>query len=137
MRRFQILSLLPVAFTIGCSALSDPSTGYQTEVGGVASVGTQDASSMSREDLHAEIERAYLDGELTAEQARKAHTQLDVRGHLTQEQIRIIHRDRLAKRDGYETRKEQLDVLRDIGQTGTSVTSDVNNILDNVRAIFH
>jgi hypothetical protein len=92
---------------------------------------------MGQEELHAAIERAHLDGELTEEEARKAHTQLDVKGHLTQEQIMVINRDRLAKRDAYESRKEQLDVIRDTAQTGTSVTSDVYNVLNNVRAIFH
>ena len=122
---------------VGCSAVTGPqSTGYQTEFGGIASVGRQDASTMSRGELHSAIETAYLDGELTAEQARKAHAQLDVKGHLTTEQIRVINRDRLAKRDAYETRKEELDVLRDTASTATSVTSDVNNVLDNVRAIF-
>lgn len=132
----RAIATAPLIVCVGCSAMMDQSTNYQTEIGGVQQVGSRDVSSMSRGEIHAAIERAYLDGELTAEEARKAHTQLDVRGHLTQEQIHIIHRDRLAKRDAYESRKEQLDVLRDIGQTGTSVTSDVNNVLDNIRAIF-
>lgn len=128
--------LLVCLFTTALASCSGASTGYQTEFGGVQSVGSHDASSMSRGELHASIERAYLDGELTAEEARKAHTQLDVKGHLTQEQIRVIHRDRLAKRDEYETKKEGLDVIRDVGQTGASFTSDINNIINNVGAIF-
>lgn len=128
------LFLAPLLVLVGCSGAS---TGYQTEFGGVQQVGMQDTSSMSRSEMHAAIEHAYLDGELTSEQARKAHTQLDVKGHLTQEQIRVIHRDRLAKRDEYETKKEQLDVIRDYGQTGSSVTSDINNIISNVKGFFH
>ena len=127
--------LVPALICVGCSGASH---GYQTEFGGISSnVGTRDTSNMSRSELHASIERAHLDGELTAAEARKAHMQLDVKGHLTQEQIRVIHRDRLAKRDEYETNKERLDVIRDYGQTGTSVTSDINNIIDNVKSIFH
>lgn len=127
------LLLLPLLTFIGCAGAS---TGYQTEFGGVQQVG-QDTSSMSRTEMHSAIEHAYLDGELTSEQARKAHMQLDVKGHLTQEQIRVIHRDRLAKRDEYETKKESLDVIRDYGQTGTSVTGDINNIITNVKGFFH
>lgn len=118
---------------IGCA---EQSTAYQSEFGGIASAGTKDTSNMSPDELHASIEQARLDGDLTAEQARKAHTQLDVKGHLTREQIMVINRDRLAKRDKYETNKENLDVMRDTLSTGTSVTSDANNILSNIKALF-
>jgi mRNA-degrading endonuclease toxin of MazEF toxin-antitoxin module len=108
----------------------------QAEFGQIASVGTTDVSRMSKAEIHDRIQTAYLDGELTAEQARKAHTQLDVKGHLTAEQIAVINRDRLAKRGEYETNKENLDVLRDMGKTGTSVLSDINNMKNTIGQIF-
>lgn len=127
------LSLILAGSAVGCA---QQSTAYQSEFGSVASVGTTDTSQMSPTELHASIEQARLDGDLTAEQARKAHTQLDVKGHLTREQIMVINRDRLAKRDKYETNKENLDVIRDTLSTGTSVTSDANSILGNIKALF-
>ena len=119
---------------VGCAA---PTTAYQSEFGGFNMPGTMATAGMNREDMHAAIEHAYLDGELTAEQARKAHLQLDVKGHLTQEQMAVINRERLAKRDVYETRKEQLDVIRDTTATGSSVTSDIKDTIDTIRSIFN
>ena len=119
-------------FLSGCSAGST----YKSEFGNVAEVGTTDTSEMSRAEMREAIDRAYLDGELTAEQARKAHTQLDVKGHLTAEQIAVINRDRLAKRHEYESKKESLDVYRDVTQTGSSMISDMNDIKNTIRAIF-
>lgn len=118
---------------VGCGATSN----FAQEFGGVQSVGTTDTASMSNDELRAAIDRAYLDGELTSEQARKAHTQLDVKGHLTAEQIAVINRDRLAKRHEYESKKEGLDVLRDVTQTGSSMTSDVYDIKNTLKALFN
>ncbi len=61
---------------------------------GTGSVGRTDTAGMSKGDIKNAIDRAYLDGELTSEQARKAHIQLDVKGHLTAEQIAFIEKDR-------------------------------------------
>lgn len=117
--------------TTGCAAKSN----YRSEIN-VASVGTTDVSELSEGQMHAKIRKAYLDGELTSEQARKAHTQLDVRGHLTAEQIAMINRDRLEKRHDYESKKEVLDVVRDTAQTGTSVLGDINNAKNILGSIF-
>ena len=110
--------------------------GYENEFSRVALV-TGSAPGMSQEETAAAIDRAYLDGVLTAEQAKKAHIQLDVKGHLTAEEIAVINRNRLAKRDQYETKKEDLDVIRDVAQTGSSVLADINDIKGTFQAIFH
>jgi hypothetical protein len=130
----KIFSLLGLALLTGCYSVN---TAHQSEFGGFKMAGTADVSSMSREQLHSAIEVAYLDGELTSEQARKAHLQLDVKGHLTQEQIAVINRDRLAKRDAYETSKEQLDIVRDVFGTGSSALGDINYMKNTISNIFH
>lgn len=130
----KIFSLLGLAILTGCYSVN---TAHQNEFGGFKMAGTADVSSMSREQLHSAIEVAYLDGELTSEQARKAHLQLDVKGHLTQEQVAVINRDRLAKRDAYETSKEQLDIVRDVFGTGSSAFSDINYMKNTISDIFH
>lgn len=128
--------LLIVIVSTGCSALSpSPNAGYNTEFGGISG-GSARAAKMNDSEVHDAIDRAALEGDLTAEEARTAHLQLDVKGHLTDEQIAVINRDRLAKRDTYETNKESLDVLRDVTQTGSSMTSDVNNTINTIKAIF-
>ena len=118
--------------SVGCTSGST----YRSEFGGIQSVGMTDTSQMSRGEMHSAIEHAYLDGELTAEQARKAHMQLDVKGHLTAEQIAVINRDRLAERHKYETQKETLDVYRDTTRTGSSVLSDIHDMRHTIEAIF-
>jgi hypothetical protein len=130
----KIFSLLGILLLTGCYSVNPA---YQNEFGGFKMPGTTDVSSMSREQMHSAIEVAYLDGELTAEQSRKAHLQLDVKGHLTQEQIAVINRDRLAKRDAYETSKEQLDVVRDVFGTGSSTLGDINYMKNTISDIFH
>lgn len=130
----KILSLFGVVLLTGCYSVN---TAQQSEFGGLKMPGTMDVSSMSRDQIHSVIEVAYLDGELTSEQARKAHLQLDVKGHLTQEQVAVINRDRLAKRDAYETSKEQLDVVRDVFGTGSSALGDVNYMKNTISDIFH
>ncbi len=132
-RSTKIVALVIVGLMMGACAKS---SNYQGEFGQVQSVGTTDVSRMSKAELHDRIQTAYLDGELTAEQARKAHMQLDVKGHLTAEQIAVINRDRLAQRGEYETKKENLDVLRDMGKTGSSVLSDINNMKNTIGDIF-
>ena len=134
-----------LAFTRGCSVLAfvllagcySVGTSHQTEFGGIKMGGAGDVSSMSRGELHASIERAHLQGELTAEQARTAHLQLDVKGHLTSEQVAVISRDRLAKRDAYETSKEQIDIVRDVFGTGSSALNDLSNMKDAIQGIFN
>lgn len=133
MRYSLLLLTLMLSSAIGCGAASN----YPNEFASLQSVGTTDTASMSTDEMRAAIDRAYLDGELSAEQARKAHTQLNVKGHLTAEQIAVINRDRLAKRHEYESKKESLDVLRDITQTGSSMTSDVFDIKNTLRALFN
>lgn len=130
----RIFSLLALALVTGCYSVNPA---YQAEFGGFKMPGTSDVSSMSRDQVHKAIELAYLDGELTAEQARKAHLQLDVKGHLTQEQVAVINRDRLAKRDAYETSKEQLDIVRDVFGTGSSALGDINYMKNTISSIFH
>ena len=53
-----------------------------------------DIDSLPKEDIKQAIDRAYLNGEFTSEEAIKAHIQLDVKGHLTAEQIAVIEKDR-------------------------------------------
>jgi hypothetical protein len=132
MRRSVVLLSIVALASIGCASGSQ----YGSEFGGIASVGTTDTSQMSKLEMKEAIDRAYLDGELTAEQARKAHTQLDVKGHLTAEQIAVINRDRLAERHRYETNKETLDVYRDTTRTGSSMISDLNSIKNTIGSIF-
>ena len=133
MKSVNVVSIFAALMLLsGCAAGSS----YGSEFGQIASVGTTDTSSMSKGQMHSAIERAYLDGELTAEQARKAHTQLDVKGHLTAEQIAVINRDRLASRHKYESKKEQLDIFRDVTQSGSSMVSDVFDIKNTIKAIF-
>ena len=136
MNKVMQRSIAAIAVSLLMSGCAAQSTGYQDEFGGYGTPGAVDTSNMSRDEMHAAIEKAALHGELTAEQARTAHMQLDVKGHLTQEQIQVINRDRLAKRDTYETKKENLDVFRDVFQTGTSITGDINSTIDNIGAIF-
>lgn len=137
---FSKSSILSLSFlsllSIGCSAVDTTRMGEFAGLG-IQSPGQTDTSNMSRGEMHAAIQRAHLDGELTAEQARKAHMQLDVKGHLTREQIMVIRRDRLAKRDAYETKKENLDVVKDVFGTGTDVTGNINSTIDNIKAIFN
>lgn len=102
----------------------------------IASVGTTNTSQMSNRDLKDAIDRAYLEGELTSEQARIAHTQLDVKGHLTAEQIAVINRDRLASRHKYESNKEELDVYRDVTRSGSSMIGDIRDIKSTFGSIF-
>lgn len=130
----SFITVLTLSISLSaCAAKSN----YNQEFGGVrTNVGNAQTASMSNDDLRRAIDRAYLDGELTSEEARKAHTQLDVKGHLTAEQIAVINRDRLAQRHEYETNKENLDVLRDVTQTGSSMISDVNDIKNTVGSIF-
>lgn len=128
------LGFIAIVGFVATGCASHQST-YRSEMQ-VASVGTTDVSGLSNAQIHAKIKTAYLDGELTAEQARKAHTQLNVRGHLTAEQIAMINRDRLEKRHQYESKKEVLDVIRDTAQTGTSVLGDINNAKNIIGTIF-
>ena len=130
MKFISVLSVLTLSISLNACA---PRSQYQSEFSGI---GNTQTASMSNDDLKRAIDRAYLEGELSAEQARKAHIQLDVKGHLTAEQIAVINRDRLAQRHEYETNKENLDVIRDVGQTGSSVLSDVYNMKNTVNAIF-
>ncbi len=132
MRRSVVLLSIIALASIGCASGSQ----YGSEFGGIASVGMTDTSQMSKLEMKEAIDRAYLDGELTAEQARKAHTQLDVKGHLTAEQIAVINRDRLAERHRYESNKETLDVYRDTTRTGSSMISDLNSIKNTIGSIF-
>lgn len=127
------LATLMVSMT-GCYSVNPA---YKSEFGGFEMPGQTNLGGMSRNEMHSAIEVAYLDGELTAEQARKAHLQLDVKGHLTAEQVAVINRDRLAKRDAYETSKEQLDIVRDNFSTGSSVVSDVYYMKNAINAIFN
>ena len=129
----RFFACLGLMVATGCYSVNPA---YQSEFGGFSMPGTRDVSSMSRKELHSAIELAHLDGELTAEQARKAHLQLDVKGHLTAEQVAVINRDRLAKRDAYETSKEQLDVVRDVFGTGSSTVNDIRDIKNTIRSIF-
>jgi hypothetical protein len=130
-------SVLLLSVSLLASACVQASS-YREEFSGmgVGNVGRTDTASMSKGDLKNAIDRAYLDGELTAEQARKAHIQLDVKGHLTAEQIAIINRDRLAARHEYESKKEVLDVYRDVTRTGSSMIGDVRDIKNTVGSIF-
>lgn len=132
---FMVIKKYLLCFALGLtiSACSAGTSNYQNEFNGI---GNTQTASMSNDDLRKAIDHAYLDGELTAEQARKAHIQLDVKGHLTAEQIAVINRDRLAQRSKYETNKENLDVIRDVGQTGSSVLSDVYNMKNTINSIF-
>jgi hypothetical protein len=129
----RIIFSLSVFLLTGCYSVNPA---YKGEFGGFSMPGARDASTMGRQELHSAIELAHLDGELTAEQARKAHLQLDVKGHLTAEQVAVINRDRLGKRDAYETSKEQLDVVRDVFGTGSSTVNDVRDIKNTIRSIF-
>jgi hypothetical protein len=128
---------LCVSATSGCASsnMNGP-FGYEGEFQQVAMV-TGSTPGMSNQETSEAIDRAYLDGVLTSEQARKAHMQLDVKGHQTAEEIAVINRNRLAKRDQYETKKEDLDVIRDTAQTGSSVVSDIRDIKNTVHNIFN
>lgn len=129
----RLFCCIGVAILTSCYSVNPA---YHSEFGGFSMPGTRDVSSMSRQELHSAIELAHLDGELTAAQARKAHLQLDVKGHLTAEQVAVINRDRLAKRDAYETSKEQLDVVRDVFGTSSSAANDIRDIKNTIRSIF-
>ena len=131
-------SLILLGLTLFSAACSQGSTYRQDmyALSGVSRVGNSDLSGLSNGDIKRGIDRAYLDGELTAEQARKAHIQLDVRGHQTAEEIAIINRDRLGERHKYETNKEGLDVLRDVTHTGSSMVSDVRDVRYTIQSLF-
>jgi hypothetical protein len=130
-------NILVLSLALLSSACAQSSS-YREEFAGmgVDSVGRTNTAYMSNEDLSKAIDRAYLEGELTAEQARKAHIQLDVKGHLTAKQIAVINRDRLAPRHEYESKKEDLDVYRDITSTGSSIIGDVRDIKNTINSIF-
>ena len=134
MKGISILLLGAVIITTSCAT----GRNFQNEFGAVnhAIVGNSDTSQMSNADLKRSIASAYLEGELTAEQARIAHMQLDVKGHLTAEQIAVINRDRLASRHQYESNKETLDVYRDVTQTGSSIIGDIRDVKNTIRSIF-
>ena len=135
MKSLKVLNMvLMAALVSGCATSFEEPHGYQGEFTQVAIVGGA-TPGMNKAQMAEAIDRAYLDGVLTAEQARKAHLQLEVKGHQTAEEIAVINRNRLAKRDQYETRKESLDVIRDVGQTGSSIVSDINDIKNTIRAI--
>lgn len=133
----KLTSVVLLSLTLVASACVQASS-YREEFAGmgIGGVGRTDTASMSKGDIKNSIDRAYLDGELTAEQARKAHIQLDVKGHLTAEQIAIINRDRLAARNEYEGKKETLDVYRDVTQTGSSMIGDVRDVRYTIESIF-
>lgn len=133
---------IKILLVIGISILASgcvQASSYREEFAGmgVGSVGRVDTSNMSKREMQNAIDMAYLDGELTAEQARKAHIQLDVKGHLTAEQIAVINRDRLAKRHEYESQKETLDVYRDVTQTGSSIFGDIRDVKNTISSIFN
>ncbi len=127
--------ILATGLALALSACSAGSN-YSNEFGQIGAVGTSDTSQLSNADMHAAIERAYLEGELTSEQARKAHTQLDVKGHLTAEQIAVINRDRLNQRHKYESSKEKLDVYRDVTKTGSSMVNNIKSMRDTLKVFF-
>jgi hypothetical protein len=76
-RSFRIISLLSLTLLSGCVAASTPSAGdYSLDrVRGLESL-----SGMSASQYHSAIEVAYLDGQLTKEEAARAHRQLDRQG---------------------------------------------------------
>lgn len=129
--------VLPIMFVIGCAPV--PSTAYRDEFMGYdyqqRQMGDEGISGLSRNEVEDRIERAYLDGDLTAAQAWKAHLSLDVKGHETTEQMRVIYREREAKRDAYESSEENLDVVRDTARTGASVASSLESVARSLRAI--
>jgi hypothetical protein len=135
MRVVGIFSFSLAFCLIGCSASFEDRNAYQGEFNRVAMV-TGATPGMTQAETAEAIDRAYLDGVLTAEQAKKAHMQLDVKGHQTAEEIAVINRNRLSKRDQYETRKEGLDVMRDTTQTGSSMISDLNSIRGTLESLF-
>jgi len=130
-------SLVVLSLLVSLSACVQGST-YRGEFAGMGinTAGGMNTAGMTNSDLKNAINRAYLEGELTSEQARKAHTQLDVKGHITAEQIAVINRDRLAARGEYESKKEVLDVFRDVTQTGSSMVGDVRDVRNTIRSIF-
>jgi hypothetical protein len=136
MKRSNLVILSGVVFLLSACAQGSSYRQEMYSLSGVSQVGNSDLSGLSNADIKRGINRAYLDGELTAEQARKAHIQLDVRGHQTAEEIAIINRDRLDNRGKYETNKESLDVLRDVTSTGSSMVSDVRDVRYTIQSLF-
>lgn len=132
---YKILIPFCVLALCSCSSSFENHNSYSGEFNQVA-MATGSTPGMTQYETKEAIDRAYIDGVLTAEQAKKAHIQLDVKGHQTQEEIAVINRNRLAKRDQYETRKEGLDVIRDTTQTGSSVVSDINDIRRTFEILF-
>jgi outer membrane murein-binding lipoprotein Lpp len=76
-RSVRTLSLVGLVLVTGCAATTAaPSSDYAvTRVHGLESLGT-----MSPAQYHSAIEVAYLDGQLTKEEAARAHRRLDRQG---------------------------------------------------------
>ena len=76
-RGLRIVSLLGLALLTGCMAAPIPSVSDHSldRVSGLESLG-----GMSTSQYHSAIEVAYLDGQLTKEEAAKAHRKLDRQG---------------------------------------------------------
>lgn len=90
----KILSVLGIVLLAGCYSVN---TSRPSEIDGLAIPGASDRASMSSKQLHSAIEVAHLDGQLTAEQARKAHLEIDETGHSTHEQLTAVQHDALGK----------------------------------------
>ena len=74
---FRLMVVLIMTGLCGCYA---PSLAPQGDVDLSTLPGLQSLGSLSRAEYHSAIEVAYLDGQLTKEQASKAHKKIDLRG---------------------------------------------------------
>ena|GEM_PF-5694335 len=74
---FRLCTALFFTGLCGCFASSPAPRG---DVDPSVIPGLESLGAMSASEYHSAIEVAYLDGQLTKEQARRAHKQIDLRG---------------------------------------------------------
>ena len=132
MRIFSVV--LAILCLVSCTP---PTAAYRDEFDGygydATPVGGRDISGLRRADAEDEIERAYLNGKLTAAQAWRAHIALDAREHQTRAQMGVIAREREAKQDAYQTSQENISVVRDAAWAGASVAHSVQSIVNSAK----
>ena len=131
-----IFTVATLIVTSGCS-MYQPT--YKQEMGKYDEpVGERsDIFYKSNEEIHRDIERAIDRGQLTQAEAYTAHERLNVRGHLTEEEMQIIYRDRTVQQNEYQAKKQDLDVVKDVGWTVQSLAQSAAAAARAIQSIGH
>jgi len=109
------------------TSYKDEFRNYDTDVG--------QTQGLSKGEIHDAIDRAYLEGQLTSEQARKAHLELSVKGNLTREQMMVVYRDAAVRQENYERKTENLDIVRDTIGTGSTAAWQIITVIQGLKGL--